>query len=192
MNRFATRPMFDIDGLDWLTATLTAKTTKLTATDTPATTPKDNETWEDRCACIGMMNEPANALCSMLVWGYDSQQCEKVVHYLSKILQRQKIKLPNNCPHSPAELCDKIANMVLYLHFWDLWECFTVKGKLQCGEMFGWGAIQIHERTYSKQYYPYQKLAIQKLQELLCEIEDNIKQYRKNLILFEREPTNSP
>lgn len=172
-----THPIFDIDGLGWLK--LTPKTTPL---EPVAQNPKiANATWEDCCACIGMMSEPANALCSMLIWGYDSQQCEKVVHFLSKMLQQQKIKIPNNCPHSPAELCHKIANMVLYLHFWDLWECFTVKGKLQCGEMFGWGAIHIHERTYSNQMLKHQRFVITQLQELAGEIEDNIKQYRKNL-----------
>lgn len=182
--KFATNPIFDIDGLDWLEIH-----TKSIPLEPIAKSPKiANATWEDRCACIGMIqNHPARALCSILIWGYEQQQFEKIVQYLSKELLQQmrhdKARLPNNCPHSPAELCDKIANMVLYLHLWDIWDCFTVKGKLQCGEMFGWGAIQIHERTYSNQLLKYQRFVIRKLEGLAGEIETQITTYQKQLKL---------
>lgn len=186
--KLGTHPIFDIDGLEWLEQMLRPKVSSAIAQSL-----KNNhsakrlvETWEDRCACIGMIeHESARALCSILMWGFEQHQYDKIVNFLSMALYRQmkhdKIKMPNNCPHSPAELCEKMANMVLYLHLWNCWELYTVKGKLWCGEMFGWGEIQLHEKTYSNQMLKYQRFLINTLQELVVEIEDSIHKYRKNL-----------
>lgn len=180
MNRFATHPMFDIDGLDWLTATLTAKTTKLTATDTPATTPKDNETWEDRCACIGMINsDPARALCSMLIWGYNQAEFDVIRWHLAGVMYNQMLAdnkaMPQGFSLSIEQFCFKVANMVLYLHLYDLWDFYTVAGRLY------FCSIPINDRTYSNQFTKYQKQLIKELQDLADIISNNITNYRMAL-----------
>ncbi|MBE9597162.1 hypothetical protein [Moraxella sp. K2450] len=175
--KFGTHPMFDIDGLDWLGQYLTATPAKFGDFNTPSKGDSDYSAWQERCACIGMMDTPARALCSLLVWGMDKANYETVRDYLAGVVltELKKAPLPKNCPHDRQTLSHKMAHMVLMLHLQNMWDLCTVKGRLY------FFSIDIHEKTYTNQFTKHQRLLIDTLQELAWEIGMAIGKYRNEL-----------
>lgn len=177
-SKFGTHPMFDIDGLGWLCQHMTATPAKVFDDfNTPVKSDNDYSGWQDRCACIGMMDTPARALCSLLVWGMDKANYETVQDYLAGMVltELKKAPLPKNCPHDRVELSHKMAHMVLSLHLQNMWDLCTVKGRLY------FFSISINEKTYTNQFTKHQRLLIDTLQELAWEISGAIGKYRNEL-----------
>lgn len=116
-NNFATHPIFNIDGLDWLNQHLTAKSLHIKDSQPPKGDP-DYSAWQECCACIGMMTPPARALCSMLIWGFDKYSYDVVHEYLAdKLLtELKKTRLPKGCAHDRSDLASRMADMVLKLY----------------------------------------------------------------------------
>lgn len=175
-NKFATHPIFDIDGLDWLNQHLTAQSLQIKDSHPPKGDPNYGA-WQERCACIGMMTPPARALCSMLIWGLDKHSYDVVREYLSdKLLtELKKTRLPKGCVHDRADLAGRMAQMVLHLHLWNMWDFCTTKGRLY---FFG---IKMGVSTYKNNYLPHQKFLIAELSELVVQIGIKIDEYRKSL-----------
>lgn len=175
--KFGTHPMFDIDGLDWLCQHLTATPAKLGDFSAPPKSDSHYSTWQERCACIGMMDAPARALCSMLVWGMDKTAYETVRDYLAGVVltELRQAPLPKNCSHDREVLSHKMAHMVLSLHLNNAWDLCTVKGRLY------FFSIDINEKTYTNQFLKHQRLLIDTLQNLVVEIEVAIDEYKKLL-----------
>ncbi len=177
-SKFTTHPMFDIDGLDWLCQHLTATPAKMFDDfNTPNKCDNDYSAWQERCACIGTMDTPMRALCSMLVWGIEKQAFDTVCGYMTKQLltELRKAPLPKNCPYDRETLSHKMAHMVLSLHLKNMWDLCTVKGRLY---FFN---INIHEKTYINQFTKHQRLLIDTLQDLAWEIGVAIGEYRNEL-----------
>lgn len=178
-SKFGTHPMFNnIDGLDWLCQHMTATPAKVFDDfNAPVKSDNDYSGWQERCACIGMMDTPARALCSLLVWGMDKKNYETVRDYLAGVVltELRQITLPKNCPHDRAELSHKLAEMVLHLHLYNMWELCTVKGRLY------FFSIKINEKTYTNQFTKCQRLLIDTLQDLVWEIGMAIGDYRNEL-----------
>lgn len=176
--KFGTHPIFDIEGLDWLCQHTTATPAKM-FNDFNASVKSDSDysAWQERCACIGTMDTPIRALCSLLVWGMDKTNYETVLDYLAGVVlpKLNKITLPKNCPHNRSELSHKMANMVLSLHLNNAWNLCTVKGRLY------FFSIDIHEKTYTNQFTQCQRLLIDTLQNLAWEIGVAIGKYRNAL-----------
>lgn len=179
VNKFGTHPMFNnIDGLDWLCQHMTATPAKLFDDfNAPVKSDNDYSGWQERCACIGTMDTPARALCSMLVWGIDKANYETVRDYLAGVVltELRKAPLPKNCPHDREILSHKMAHMVLTLHLQNMWDLCTVKGRLY------FFSININEKTYTNQFTKHQRLLIDTLQELAWEIAGAIGKYRNEL-----------
>ena len=175
-NKFATHPIFDIDGLDWLCEHLTAQSLHIKDSQPPKGDP-NYSAWQERCACIGMMTPPVRALCSMLIWGLDKQSYDVVHEYLAdKLLDElKKTRLPKGCVHDRADLAGRMAQMVLHLHLWDMWDLCTTKGRLY---FFG---IEMGVSTYKNNYLPHQKFLIAELGELVVKIGIKIDEYKKSL-----------
>ncbi len=177
-SKFGTHPIFDIDGLDWLCQHMTATPAKVFDDfNAPIKPDNDYSEWQERCACIGMMDTPARALCSLLVWGMDKSNYETVRDHLAGVVltELRKAPLPKNCPHDRAELSHKMAHMVLSLHLQNMWDLCTVKGRLY------FFSIDINEKTYTNQFLKHQRLLIDTLQNLVVEIEVAIDEYKKLL-----------
>lgn len=175
--KFATHPIFDIDGLDWLCQHLSATPAKFDGVKASNQSDYDYSAWQERCACIAMMNKPARALCGMLVWGMDKSNYETVQDYLAGVvlIELQKVSLPKTYPHDRATLSQKMAHMVLFLHLQNSWELYTVKGRLY------FFSIGMSDKTYTNQFTKCQRLLIDSLQDLAWEIGEAIGRYRKAL-----------
>lgn len=175
--RYATHPILQIPCLEWLESTMHAKTVKFDigkGGGTPAVT------WEDRCAAIAMIKStPARALASLLVWGYDQDQFDIVAEYLAGKMSAQcradKKAMPKGCPYSIDEMAGKMAVMVLYFTLYDLWELYTVQGRLV------FSGIAMNDRTYSNQLLGYQRLMMDVLAGLVDMIERDVVAYKHNL-----------
>ncbi len=100
-SKFGTHPIFDIDGLDWLCQHMTATPAKVFDDfNAPIKPDNDYSEWQERCACIGMMDTPARALCSLLVWGMDKSNYETVRDHLAGVVltELRKAPLPKKLP----------------------------------------------------------------------------------------------
>lgn len=167
---------------DWLEQGMHAKTVKFNI-GAGGLPPEVN--WEDHCAAIAMIDDkPAKALASILLWGSDtnwdwSRYFDEVVQYLSANMiehckQDGRIE-PKACVHSLPELARLMARMVLHFELYELWDMYTVKGRLQfCG-------IKMSDRTYSNSYLFYQRLMINDLSSLCAEADTNVSEYRRKL-----------
>ena len=175
-NKFATHPIFDIDGLDWLCEHLTAQSLHIKDSQPPKGDP-NYSAWQERCACIGMMTPPVRALCSMLIWGLDKQSYDVVHEYLAdKLLDElKKTRLPKGCVHDRADLAKRMAEMIFSLYLYDAWDLYTIKGRLF------YAGIRMHERTYSNQMLKYQRFAQDEFYALTLDIAFNIKNYKREL-----------
>lgn len=176
-NQFASHPIFNIDGLDWLSQHLTAKSAKLEA-GYHNKAGNDYSLWQERCGCIVMIDSPpAKALCSLLIWGNEKRAFDIVHEHLTHVAfnELRNQELPKGCVHNRKDLARRMAYMVWALYLWNSWDCYTVKGKLL------YAGIKIHDRTYKNQMSSYHKTLICKLQQLAEEIDEGIRNYRKSL-----------
>lgn len=175
--KFGTHPIFDIAGLDWLSATLTTKSTTPTG-EAVAMGQVGEALWHERCACIATMPPPARALCSMLIWGNNKADYDTVLEHMHTIAQ-QKITpamMPSNCQHTYADLTKRLAKMVLDLHLQNAWDLCTVKGRLY------FAGVDMSDKTYAKRFLHAQHALIDALLDLSYEIGESINQYRRKLI----------
>lgn len=173
-----THPIFDIDGLDWLCEHLSTTPAKLDNGHQTVKIP-DYSSWQEQCACIGMIpSPPARALCSLLVWGNDKQAFDMVLEYLSGqvLIKLQDKQLPKGCTHTRQDLAYRLAYMVWHLHLWNVWDLCTVKGRLY------FAGIMMSDKTYTNQMLPYQRTLLETLAQMTEEIEISIAKYKKALL----------
>lgn len=180
--KFGQSPNLQLLNQDWLEQGMHAKTVKFNIGQ-GGLPPEVN--WEDHCAAIAMIDDkPAKALASILLWGSDanwdwSRHFEEVVCYLAvNMIERCREDgrtEPKACVHSLPELARLMARMVLHFELYELWDVYTVKGRLQfCG-------IKMNDRTYSNQFTSYQKDMILVLCDLINKIDFSVRSYRFNL-----------
>lgn len=182
LNRFGTSPRLQLACGDWLQHGMHAKTVKF---DIGAGGLPPGVNWEDRCAAIAMIEDkPARALASILLWGSDtnwdwSRHFDEVVQYLAANMiercNKDKRAAPQACTHSLPELAQLMARMVLHFELYELWDIYTVKGRLQ------FSGIHINDRTYSNHFLCYQRLMLDDIQKLVSAADLGVGRYRKQL-----------
>lgn len=178
-NSFGQSPNLQLSNQDWLERGMHAKTVKFNI-GAGGLPPEVN--WEDHCAAIAMIEDkPARALASILLWGSDtnwdwSRHFDEVVHHLAvnmvKRFKEDGSVAPQSCAHSLPELAHLMARMVLHFELYELWDIYTVKGRLKfCG-------ININDRTYSNQFLSYQKKILNDIMVLIFNINSGICRYK--------------
>lgn len=175
--RFGQSDYLNIPALEWLESTMRAKTVKF---DIGRGGGAPEVTWEDRCAAVAMIkSKPACALASILLWGYDQEQFDIIVEHLAGKMSAQaradKKAMPKGCPYTIDQMSIKMARMVLYFTLYDLWELYTVQGRLV------FSGINMNDNTYSKQMLPYQRLMISLIRDLAGVVQDDVMVYKRNL-----------
>lgn len=141
-------------------------------------------TWEDGCACIGMIpSPPAKALCELLVWGdsKDSTANKAVIerHLASvmfKACQQRGQGEPRGIGLTLKELTAKMARMVFWHELYNLWDWHSVEGQLRYS-----GIHQLSPKAYSMTWKPYQDLMLNELSALCRLIDEHVIDYRKQL-----------
>lgn len=181
-NSFGQSPNLQLSNQDWLEQGMHAKTVKFNI-GAGGLPPEVN--WEDRCAAIAMIEDkPARALASILLWGSDtnwdwSRQFDEVVQYLADNMVERCNKdgrvAPQACRHSLLELARLMARMVLHFELYELWDIYTVKGRLL------FSGIEVNDRTYSNHFLKYQKQMFDDLQGLVSIADSAIDRYRREL-----------
>ena len=179
---FGKSPNLQLSNQDWLERGMHAKTVKFNI-GAGGLPPEVN--WEDRCAAIAMIEDkPARALASILLWGSDtnwdwSRQFDEVVQHLAdNMVERCKKDgrvAPQACRHSLLELARLMARMVLHFELYELWDVYTVKGRLR------FSGIEVNSSTYTNAWLTYQRQMIDKLIDMICDIDSSITDYRKQL-----------
>ena len=178
-NSFGQSPNLQLSNQDWLEQGMHAKTVKFNIGQ-GGLPPEVN--WEDHCAAIAMIEDkPAKALASILLWGSDtnwdwSRHFDEVVkHLAANMIERCKKDgraAPQACSHTLPELARLMARMVLHFELYELWDIYTVKGRLKfCG-------ININDRTYSNQFLSYQKKILNDIMVLIFNINSGICRYK--------------
>lgn len=167
---------------DWLEQGMHAKTVKFNIGQ-GGLPPEVN--WEDHCAAIAMIDDkPAKALASILLWGSDtnwdwSPHFDDVVkHLATNMIERcnkDKRVAPQACTHSLPELARLMARMVLHFELYELWDVYTVKGRLQ------FSGIKINVNTYSHAWLIYQRQMLQDLFDIVIDADHYVSTYRKEL-----------
>ena len=175
--RFRQSRLLNLESLEWLESTMHAKTVRFDIGKGGGT---PEVTWEDRCAAVAMIkSKPARALASLLVWGYDQAQFDIVAEHLAIKMAAQcradKKAMPKGCPYTIDGMADKMARMVLYFTLYDLWELYTVQGRLV------FSGINMPDRTYSNQMLPYQRLMLGIIKDLAGAVDGDVILYRNNL-----------
>lgn len=180
--RFGQSPSLQLDQLDWLERGMHAKTVKF---DIGAGGLPPEVNWEDHCAAIAMIsNLPAKALASLLLWGGDSKwdwsrYFDEVVHYLAaNMIKRCKVDgraAPQACTHTLPELARLIARMTLHFELYQLWDMYTVKGRLK------FSGIEVNVNTYSHAWLTYQRQMMDDLIDMVCMADQSVGSYRAQL-----------
>lgn len=179
---FGKSPDLQLENQDWLERGMHAKTFKF---DIGAGGLPPEVNWEDHCAAIAMINDkPAKALASILLWGSDTNwdwSChfDDVVHYLAANMvgrcKEDGRSEPKACSHSLPELARLMARMVLHFELYELWELYTVKGRLQfCG-------IEVNASTYNNSWLTYQRQMTNDLFDMVGKIDCSVADYRRQL-----------
>lgn len=140
-------------------------------------------TWEDGCACIGMIeHKPAKALCELLVWGdtKDTTAHKAVIEQhlatvMYKACQQRGQGEPRGIGLTLKELTAKMARMVLWHELYNMWAFHTVEGQLR------YAGISISPKAYSMTWKPHQDLMLNELSSLCRVIDDHVIGYRKQL-----------
>ena len=181
-NNFGQSPNLQLSNQDWLEQGMHAKTVKFNIGQ-GGLPPEVN--WEDHCAAIAMIDDkPAKALASILLWGSDtnwdwSRHFDDVVRYLAaKMIERcnkNKRVAPQACTHSLLELARLMARMVLHFELYELWDVYTVKGRLQ------FSGIKINVNTYSHAWLTYQRQMLQDLFDMVVSADHYVSTYRIEL-----------
>ncbi len=187
-NNFGKSPNLQLSNQDWLEQGMHAKTVKFNIGQ-GGLPPEVN--WEDHCAAIAMIDDaPAKALASILLWGSDtnwdwSRHFDDVVkHLAANMIERcnkDKRAAPQACTHSLPELARLMARMVLHFELYELWDIYTVKGRLQfCG-------IEINPSTYTNAWLTYQRQMTHDLFDMVGKVDCSVAHYRKQLKLSNAE-----
>jgi len=181
-NNFGQSPNLQLSNQDWLEQGMHAKTVKFNI-GAGGLPPEVN--WEDHCAAIAMIDDkPAKALASILLWGSDtnwdwSRHFDDVVRYLAANMiercNKNKRVAPQACTHSLPELARLMARMVLHFELYELWDVYTVKGRLQ------FSGIKINVNTYSHAWLTYQRQMLQDLFDMVVDADHYVSTYRKEL-----------
>lgn len=182
-NSFGQSPNLQLSNQDWLEQGMHAKTVKFNIGQ-GGLPPEVN--WEDHCAAIAMIEDkPAKALASILLWGSDSnwdwsRHFDEVVRYLAANMiercNKDKRAAPQACNHSLPELARLMARMVLHFELYELWDVYTVKGRLQfCG-------IEVNASTYTNAWLTYQRQMTHDLFDMVSKIDCSVADYRRKLI----------
>lgn len=181
---FGRSPSLELTNGEWLKNSMGNKTANLNDGH-GGLSPEVN--WEDHCAAIAMIEDaPAKALASILLWGSDtnwdwSRQFDEVVQYLADNMVERCNKdgrlAPQACCHSLPELARLMARMVLHFELYELWDDYTVKGRLR------FSGININDRTYSNHFLCYQRLIHDDLLQLIWIADQSISNYRVALKL---------
>lgn len=181
-SNFGKSPNLQLSNQDWLEQGMHAKTVKFNI-GAGGLPPEVN--WEDHCAAIAMIeNKPARALASILLWGSDtnwdwSRYFDEVVKHLADNMVERCNKdgrtAPQACIHSLPELARLMARMVLHFELYELWDIYTVKGRLQfCG-------IKMKHTTYSQTWTKYQGYMLIDIENFINIIDCSVSNYRKEL-----------
>ena len=181
-NNFGQSPNLQLSNQDWLEQGMHAKTVKFNI-GAGGLPPEVN--WEDHCAAIAMIDdEPAKALASILLWGSDtnwdwSRHFDEVVQYLAANMiercNKNKRVAPQACTHSLPELARLMARMVLHFELYELWDIYTVKGRLQ------FSGIEVKASSYTTLWVRYQRQIMDDLIEMVCTADQYISSYRGQL-----------
>lgn len=181
-NSFGQSPNLQLSNQDWLERGMHAKTVKFNIGQ-GGLPPEVN--WEDHCAAIAMIEDkPARALASILLWGSDanwdwSRQFDEVVQHLADNMIKRCNKdgrvAPQACRHSLSELARLMARMVLHFELYELWDVYTVKGRLQ------FSGIEVNVNTYSHAWLTYQRHMMDELIDMVGTADQSVSSYRAQL-----------
>ena len=179
---FGKSPNLQLSNQDWLERGMHAKTVKFNI-GAGGLPPEVN--WEDHCAAIAMIEDkPARALASILLWGGDtnwdwSRHFDEVVKHLADNMVERCNKdgrtAPQACIHSLPELARLMARMVLHFELYELWDIYTVKGRLQ------FSGIEVNASTYTNAWLTYQRTIMNDLFDIVAKADWSISDYRMNL-----------
>ncbi|QOD13512.1 hypothetical protein IEE84_04325 [Psychrobacter sp. 28M-43] len=179
---FGQSPNLQLSNQDWLEQGMHAKTVKFNI-GSGGLPPEVN--WEDHCAAIAMIDDkPAKALASILLWGSDtnwnwSRHFDEVVQYLAANMiercNKDKRAAPQACTHSLPELARLMARMVLHFELYELWDIYTVKGRLQ------FSGIEVKASSYTTLWVRYQRQIMDDLIDMVCTADQYISSYRGQL-----------
>lgn len=179
---FGQSPNLQLSNQDWLEQGMHAKTVKFNI-GAGGLPPEVN--WEDHCAAIAMIDDkPAKALASILLWGSDtnwdwSRHFDEVVkHLAANMIERcnkDKRVAPQACTHSLPELARLMARMVLHFELYELWDVYTVKGRLQ------FSGIKINASTYTNAWLTYQRQMTHDIFDMVGKADWSISGYRQQL-----------
>lgn len=154
-------------------------------------------TWEDGCACIGMLGESnphdtpdsarrrkaTKALCELLVWGStkDTETNMSIIEqHLASIMfvecQDRKQGEPRGIGLTLKELTGKMARMVLWHELYNMWDWHTVEGMLRYS-----GINQLSPKAYSMTWKPYASVMLEELANMCKLIDNHVKGYRREL-----------
>ena len=181
-NSFGQSPNLQLSNQDWLEQGMHAKTVKFNIGQ-GGLPPEVN--WEDHCAAIAVIEDkPAKALASILLWGSDtnwdwSRQFDEVVQHLAENMVERCNKdgrvSPQACRHTLHELARLMARMVLHFELYELWDDYTVKGRLR------FSGIEVKASSYTTLWVRYQRQIMGDLIEMVCAADQCIGSYRAQL-----------
>ncbi|MDV2860327.1 hypothetical protein R0I52_06340 [Psychrobacter sp. CAM01] len=181
-NNFGQSPNLQLSNQDWLEQGMHAKTVKFNIGQ-GGLPPEVN--WEDHCAAIAMIDDaPAKALASILLWGSDtnwnwSRHFDEVVkHLAANMIERcnkDKRAAPQACTHSLPELARLMARMVLHFELYELWDVYTVKGRLK------FSGIEVKASSYTTLWVRYQRQMMDDLIDMVSTADQYVSSYRMQL-----------
>ncbi len=180
--RFGESPSLELTNGEWLKNGMGAKTSNLNGGH-GGLSPEIN--WEDKAASVAMIDDtPAKSLASILVWGEDpnwdwSRHFQEVVNYLAANMIRRCQEdgrgAPQACTHSLTELAWLMARMVLHFELYELWDIYTVKGRLR------FSGIAVKASTYTNVWLTYQKQMTHDLFDMVGKADYCVSEYRRQL-----------
>lgn len=180
--RFGKNPSLELNNGEWLRSGMGAKTSNLNGGH-GGLSPEIN--WEDKAASVAMIDDtPAKSLASILVWGEDpnwdwSRHFQEVVNYLAANMIRRCQEdgrgAPQACTHSLTELAWLMARMVLHFELYELWDIYTVKGRLR------FSGIAVKASTYTNVWLTYQKQMTHDLFDMVGKADYCVSEYRRQL-----------
>lgn len=180
--RFGESPSLELTNGEWLKNGMGAKTANLNGGH-GGLSPEIN--WEDKAASVAMIDDtPAKSLASILVWGEDpnwdwSRHFQEVVNYLAANMIRRCQEdgrgAPQACTHSLTELAWLMARMVLHFELYELWDIYTVKGRLR------FSGIAVKASTYTNVWLTYQKQMTHDLFDMVGKADYCVSEYRRQL-----------
>ena len=182
VNRLGSSPILQLADQEWLERGMHAKTVKF---DIGSGGQPPEVNWEDKCAAIASINDaPAKSLASIILWGKDTtwdwSSCfDEVVHHLAARMvgrcKKDGRSAPQACTHRLPELARLMARMVLYFELYQLWDVYTVKGRLL------FSGIEVNSSTYTNSWLTYQRQMFDDLDQLIMTANIAISAYRSQL-----------